>query len=276
MTTGYNLKWEKFGENIAQSYKQLRLQDDFHDVTLVSDDLQKVSAHKLVLSACSQYFKTILTDSKHQHPMLCLDGIDSQQLNNVLDYIYNGEIEISHEHLRKFLQIAQKLKLDGLIPEDFSEIGEKSVQAEKFLDENYKEDQSPNNDYTVTVEEVMKKRKKCQNLTEEKSALKAVKKEEKVIFNQEQEKEFNIKKIQEKDTGRNDEKAHNNFDKTIEETSLNVKGNEVKTRNEKKVPQLPKVSKSKPSEEKIKNTEIQKSNQEIFRPKYFFSASLGF
>ena len=118
MTTGYNLKWEKFGRNIAhaQSYKQLRLQDDFHDVTLVSDDLQKVSAHKLVLSACSQYFKTILTDGKHQHPMLCLDGIDSQQLNNVLDYIYNGEIEISHEHLRKFLQIAQKLKLDGLIP----------------------------------------------------------------------------------------------------------------------------------------------------------------
>ena len=93
-------------------------------------------------------------------------------------------------------------------------------------------------------------------------------------FNQEQEKDFNIKKIQEKDTGRNDEKAHNNFVKTIEETSPNVKGNEVKTRNEKN-PQLPKVSKSKLSEEKIKNTEIQKSNQEISRPKYFFSASLG-
>ena len=105
MTTGYNLKWDKFEKNIAQNYKQLRLQDDFYDVTLVSDDLQKVSAHKLVLSACSQYFKPILTDSKHQHPMLCLDGIDSQQLNNVLDYIYNGEIEIRHEHLSKFLQL---------------------------------------------------------------------------------------------------------------------------------------------------------------------------
>ena len=254
---GYNLKWEKFEKNIARSYKQLRLQDYFYDVTLVSDDLQKVSAHKLVLSACSQYFKTILADSKHQHPMLCLDGIDSHQLNNVLDYIYNGEIEISHEHLSKFLKIAEKLKLDGLIPEDFPEIGEKSVPAEKFLDENIKEDQSANND--VTVEEIVKKRKKCQNLKEEisaKVALKAVKikKVEKVTLNQEQENELNIKKIQEKDRGRSYEKAHNNFDKTIEEPSPKAKLNE----------------------EKMKKTEIEKSNQEISRPKYFFSAALGF
>ena len=262
------MKWENFGKNIAQNYKQLRLQDDFYDVTLVSDDLQKVSAHKLVLSACSQYFKTILTDSKHQHPMLCLDGIDSQQLNNVLDYIYNGEIEISHEHLSKFLQIAQKLQLDGLIPEDFPEIGEESVPAEKFLDENGKEDQSANND--DTVEEVVKKR-----IKEEKSAVKMAK-VEKVKLNQEQKKELNIKKIKGKDTGRNHEEAHNDFNKTIEETSLKAKEEEVKTRNDKKVPNLPNVSKSKLNEKKIKNTEIQKSNQEISRPKYFFSASLGF
>ena len=85
-----------------------------------------------------------------------------------------------------------------------------------------------------------------------------------------------MKKIQGKDMGRNHEKSHNNFDKTIEGTSLKAKENEVQTRNEKKVPQLPKVLKSKLNEEKIKNTEIQKSNQEISRPKYFFSASLGF
>ena len=81
---------------------------------------------------------------------------------------------------------------------------------------------------------------------------------------------MSMKKIQGKDMGRNHEKVQNNFDKTIEETSLKAK------ENEKEVPQLPKVSKSKLNEEKIKNTEIQKSNQEISRPKYFFSASLGF
>ena len=115
MTEKFCLKWNDFQKNLTKSFGQLRNEDDFFDVTLVSDDKQQVSAHKLVLSSCSDYFKSILGQSKHSHPLLCLEGISSNELNNVLDYIYNGEIQIFQENLERFLQIAERFQLEGLI-----------------------------------------------------------------------------------------------------------------------------------------------------------------
>jgi len=115
MSEQFCLKWNDFQLNVAKSFSKLRNEDDFYDVTLVSDDKQQVSAHKLVLSSCSDYFKTILKQNNHSHPLLCLEGISSSELNNVLDYIYNGEVQICQEDLERFLQIASRFQLEGLI-----------------------------------------------------------------------------------------------------------------------------------------------------------------
>ena len=115
MNDKFCLKWNDFQSNVTKSFNKLRNEDDFFDVTLVSDDKQQVSAHKLVLSSCSDYFKTILKQKKHSHPLLCLEGISSSELNNVLDYIYNGEVQICQEDLERFLQIASRFQLEGLI-----------------------------------------------------------------------------------------------------------------------------------------------------------------
>jgi len=77
-----------------------------------------MSAHKLVLSASSPYFKHILTHNKHSHPLLCLDGVSSGELQFVLDYIYLGEVQIYQEQLDRFLEVAQRLKLEGLTGND--------------------------------------------------------------------------------------------------------------------------------------------------------------
>jgi len=110
----FNLKWNDFQPNISASFKKLRNHSEFHDVTLVSNDQKQVSAHKVVLSACSAFFSNILEKNKHPHPMLCLDGISSGQLDEILDYIYFGEVQIFHENINTFLNIAERLKLDGL------------------------------------------------------------------------------------------------------------------------------------------------------------------
>merc|ERR1711884_962829 len=88
-----------------------------HDVTLVSDDQQQVSAHKLVLSACSEYFKNIFkhNNKPNAHPLLCLGGVSSEDLKNIMDYIYNGEVNIFQDCLDRFLSVAQRLKLEGLM-----------------------------------------------------------------------------------------------------------------------------------------------------------------
>ena len=115
MSEKFCLKWNDFHANVSKSFKALRSADDFYDVTLVSDDQKQVSAHKIVLSASSEYFKNVLRSNKHLHPMLCLNGVSSNELSSILDYIYNGEIQIYQEQLDSFLQIAQRFQLEGLI-----------------------------------------------------------------------------------------------------------------------------------------------------------------
>ena len=114
MENSFSLKWNGFQSCAANSFKQLRKFNEFNDVTLVCDDYKQMSAHKLILSSCSTYFKTVLSQTNHPNPMICLDGISSQELNSILDYIYNGEVLIGHDEIDQFLKIAARLKLGGL------------------------------------------------------------------------------------------------------------------------------------------------------------------
>ena len=104
MSEKFSLKWNDFQSNISKTFGSVRTEEYLCDVTLVSDDSRQVSAHKLVLSACSEYFKDIFRkNQKHNHLLLCLDGITSNDLTNVLDYIYNGHIlDILGMHRRIF------------------------------------------------------------------------------------------------------------------------------------------------------------------------------
>ena len=129
MSEKFCLKWNDFTTNVSKSFGLLRTADYLHDVTLVADDHKQVSAHKLVLSACSEYFKDIFknNNNKLSHPILCLDGISSADLENILGYIYNGEIQIYQEALDRFLGIAQRFKLEGLLSDNNSELDNKNI-----------------------------------------------------------------------------------------------------------------------------------------------------
>ena len=45
------LKWNDFQETISSSFKDLRQDKDFADVTLACEDGHQVTAHKVVLSS---------------------------------------------------------------------------------------------------------------------------------------------------------------------------------------------------------------------------------
>ena len=53
------VKWNDYNSNVSKSFSELRNIDYLHDVTLVTDDNQQHAAHKLVLSASSEFFKNI-------------------------------------------------------------------------------------------------------------------------------------------------------------------------------------------------------------------------
>ena len=115
MAEKFCLKWNDFQTNVSNAFKKLRKTENFYDVTLVSDDQQQISAHKVVLASSSEYFKNILTSNTHSHPMLCLSGVNTADIKNMLDFMYNGEIQIFQDDLDQFLEIAQRFHLEGLI-----------------------------------------------------------------------------------------------------------------------------------------------------------------
>ena len=109
------LKWNDFQQNASKSFNILRKEKDFLDVTLVSDDGHHISAHKVVLSASSKFFKDCLKKSSHPNPMIFLPGSDLKVLTAILDYIYEGEVQLLQEEINAFLDTAEKLKIEGLV-----------------------------------------------------------------------------------------------------------------------------------------------------------------
>ena len=108
------LKWSDFQASISQSFYELREEKELFDVTLACED-EQIQAHKTVLSACSPFFKSVLKKNPHQHPLLYLKGIKYSDLLPILDFMYQGEVNIEQEHLNSFLEVADELKIKGLM-----------------------------------------------------------------------------------------------------------------------------------------------------------------
>jgi len=111
------LRWNNFENNISNTFKELREDGDFFDVTLACDDDQ-VQVHKLVLSACSPFFRTVLKRNPHQHPLLYLKGVKIEEITSVINFMYYGEVNVAQEDLNSFLAIAEDLKVKGLTQKD--------------------------------------------------------------------------------------------------------------------------------------------------------------
>ena len=107
------LKWNDFESNISHAFQDLREGKDFLDVTLACEDSQ-IEAHKVILSACSKFFHSILKKNPHQHPLLYLKGVKFEDLQSILDFLYVGEVNVAQENLNSFLTVAEELQIKGL------------------------------------------------------------------------------------------------------------------------------------------------------------------
>ena len=114
MSKKFSVDWNDHQSAWRRSLSELRQKEDFADVTLVTEDKLKFSAHKILLSTCSNTLKFILKDNIHPNPLLYLSGINSENLGFILDYIYCGEVKLYQEQLASFLDCAKKLEIKGL------------------------------------------------------------------------------------------------------------------------------------------------------------------
>ncbi|XP_020279416.1 protein abrupt-like isoform X4 [Pseudomyrmex gracilis] len=112
-TQQYALKWNDFHTNILSTFRNLRDEEDFVDVTLACDNCS-FTAHKVVLSACSPYFRQLLKANPCQHPIIILRDVSSQDMESLLRFMYHGEVHVAQEQLPAFLKTAHMLKVKGL------------------------------------------------------------------------------------------------------------------------------------------------------------------
>ena len=108
------LRWNDFERNISSAFRDIRDEKEFFDITLACDD-EQLQAHKVILSACSPFFKNVLRRNQHQHPLLYLKGVSFRDMEAVLNFMYHGEVNVAQDDLNSFLQVAEDLRVKGII-----------------------------------------------------------------------------------------------------------------------------------------------------------------
>ncbi len=131
----YCLKWNNFGRNVTSAFKALLENEELTDISLTSSSTASSSsskspkspdsppegrilkAHKVVLSASSQFFREQLASvPPWQHPVFLLD-VPHRDLEGIVEFIYHGEVSVDQECLESFLKTAQMLRVKGLTDE---------------------------------------------------------------------------------------------------------------------------------------------------------------
>ena len=107
------LRWNDFESNISSAFREIREDKEFFDVTLASDDDNQIQAHKVIIGACSPFFRNILRKNSHNHPLLYLKGVKYKELVSVLNFMYMGEVNVAQDDLNSFLAVAEELRVKG-------------------------------------------------------------------------------------------------------------------------------------------------------------------
>nr|XP_023024412.1 protein abrupt-like isoform X1 [Leptinotarsa decemlineata] len=107
------LRWNNFQANITSQFETLRDDEDFTDVTIACEG-QRLQGHKVVLSACSPFFKELFKTNPCSHPIIFMRDVEARHIIALMEFMYAGEVNIAQAHLSTFLKTAESLKIRGL------------------------------------------------------------------------------------------------------------------------------------------------------------------
>lgn len=101
--------------HILKSINRLRKEKKLCDITLKVRD-REFCAHRVVLSACSDYFSAMFTgDLEESHQSIVeLQGLDPDTMEFLLDFVYTESIQVSVENVQALLPAACLLQLEGV------------------------------------------------------------------------------------------------------------------------------------------------------------------
>ncbi|XP_029214091.1 kelch-like protein 28 isoform X2 [Acropora muricata] len=97
---------------LLKGLNQLRQRRELCDVELCAGD-NRVSAHRVVLSACSPYFNAMFTGKllESQKQVIHLKEVDENALHVLVDFAYTGKARVTQENVQLLLPAANMLQL---------------------------------------------------------------------------------------------------------------------------------------------------------------------
>ena len=113
-----SLTWHSYSDHLKSMMKQMMINRDFSDVTLVTEDKKQIKANISILSACSPVFKDILKKEKDSSILMYLRGIQHSEMESIMQFIYLGEATFCKERLDEFLAVAKSLEIKELSTAD--------------------------------------------------------------------------------------------------------------------------------------------------------------
>ena len=140
MAEKYTLNWHTFSEHLQLMFKDLYEEEKHSDVTLVCDNQTQFKAHKIVLSACSPVFKKIIDNNPSQHPLIYLRGIQSYEMESILQFMYLGEGKFYYERMGEFIKVAKDLEVKEISKNVEIPIEEEDVSDETVMEKETEDD----------------------------------------------------------------------------------------------------------------------------------------
>ena len=111
----YTLHWHSYSDHLRETLNEMLLSSEFADVTLVTDDKQKIRAHRNIHSACSPVFKSILQfDSNNMNPVIYLRGVQHSEMESIMQFVFLGEARFYEERMSEFLTVSKNLEIKEL------------------------------------------------------------------------------------------------------------------------------------------------------------------
>lgn len=134
-----NVKWLDYTQNLMDTQKDFFQSNEMFDVILGVGQ-SRFKAHQLVLSACSDFLKDVLTaagSASHQMTTILIPDLNPQLIEPLLEFMYTGESFVNSNILSEFLDACSFLRIRGFISYDCLVNGIKLQQDPKHATTTY-------------------------------------------------------------------------------------------------------------------------------------------
>ena len=119
--------WSHHPLKLGMSSVDLSRSSNMSDVTLLSHDLVPFKAHRIILSGCSDFFKTLFQSQYSAANMtVFVKDLYEPELQSILEFIYFGETTVTEEESERFILACKELKINLFCDSNGDDDDEKS------------------------------------------------------------------------------------------------------------------------------------------------------